>query len=292
MIWASIQLTWTIILLGSQIWQVCRQMTTLEVSNLGRYGFMGGRGGSSLREQAGALGRMTGEWATNNQIRAPERDIVAVGAGVGQSGADEEGLVTMNGDATGDSPTPVTASSAQARLGGQQHDHGHSHHNHNHRCGVVGHVCSGVLRYCTQGPMLQLLGLDRFTKGQAGRGLKMAADSGGNPFSMGVVAVSFMRPRFLRLKLIWRYCGRQNCEDFWTRGGALGVDYRALYEIPQDGQCLDLFREGVRSDTYVDESTGFQRRSTSAYRRLRMLIPGRNARGGDYELVSNNDSNV
>jgi hypothetical protein len=30
-------------------------MTTFEVSNLGRYGYMGGRGGSSLREQSGAI---------------------------------------------------------------------------------------------------------------------------------------------------------------------------------------------------------------------------------------------
>ncbi|KAH8822648.1 ankyrin [Flagelloscypha sp. PMI_526] len=44
---------WTIVLLASQAWQVARQMTTLEVSNLGRYGFMGGRGGSSLAGQMG-----------------------------------------------------------------------------------------------------------------------------------------------------------------------------------------------------------------------------------------------
>ncbi|KAJ3903464.1 hypothetical protein F5879DRAFT_803614, partial [Lentinula edodes] len=43
-LWAAIQLTWTTILLGAQFWQVSRQMTSLEVSNLGRYGFMGGRG--------------------------------------------------------------------------------------------------------------------------------------------------------------------------------------------------------------------------------------------------------
>ena len=49
--WATLQLLWTIILLASQLWQVARQMTTLEVSNLGRYGFMGGRGGASLSGQ-------------------------------------------------------------------------------------------------------------------------------------------------------------------------------------------------------------------------------------------------
>ncbi|KAI9507933.1 palmitoyltransferase AKR1 [Russula earlei] len=44
--WSSLQLVWTVVLLISQFLQISRQMTTLEVSNLGRYGFMGGRGGS------------------------------------------------------------------------------------------------------------------------------------------------------------------------------------------------------------------------------------------------------
>ncbi|THH12426.1 hypothetical protein EW146_g7710 [Bondarzewia mesenterica] len=52
-IWATLQLLWTIVLLASQFWQIARQMTTLEVSNLGRYGFMGGRGGASLASQMG-----------------------------------------------------------------------------------------------------------------------------------------------------------------------------------------------------------------------------------------------
>lgn len=41
--WASLQLTWTSILLVAQLWQIARQMTTLEVSNMGKHGFMGGR---------------------------------------------------------------------------------------------------------------------------------------------------------------------------------------------------------------------------------------------------------
>ncbi|KAI0791075.1 palmitoyltransferase AKR1 [Abortiporus biennis] len=52
-VWSTLQLSWTIVLLASQFWQVARQMTTLEVSNLGRYGFMGGRGGASLNGQMG-----------------------------------------------------------------------------------------------------------------------------------------------------------------------------------------------------------------------------------------------
>ena len=51
--WATLQLSWTVVLLASQLWQIARQMTTLEVSNLGRYGFMGGRGGQSLAGQMG-----------------------------------------------------------------------------------------------------------------------------------------------------------------------------------------------------------------------------------------------
>jgi len=42
-IWAGLQLTWTVVLLGVQVWQICKQVTTLEVSNLGRYGYMGGK---------------------------------------------------------------------------------------------------------------------------------------------------------------------------------------------------------------------------------------------------------
>ncbi|KAG0143309.1 hypothetical protein CROQUDRAFT_81209 [Cronartium quercuum f. sp. fusiforme G11] len=51
-VWSTIQLTWTIILLCSQLWQVSRQMTTFELSNSSRFGFMGGRGGTSLAGQA------------------------------------------------------------------------------------------------------------------------------------------------------------------------------------------------------------------------------------------------
>ncbi|KIK60359.1 hypothetical protein GYMLUDRAFT_43659 [Collybiopsis luxurians FD-317 M1] len=43
-LWSALQLTWTIILLGAQLWQISRQMTSFEVSNVGRFGFMGGRG--------------------------------------------------------------------------------------------------------------------------------------------------------------------------------------------------------------------------------------------------------
>lgn len=49
-IWSTLQLSWTLVLLGSQLWQVARQMTSLEVSNLGRYGYMGGRAVTNIQQ--------------------------------------------------------------------------------------------------------------------------------------------------------------------------------------------------------------------------------------------------
>ncbi|KAF8310232.1 DHHC palmitoyltransferase-domain-containing protein [Cantharellus anzutake] len=49
--WASLQLIWTVVLVAGQLFQIARQMTTYEVSNLGRYGYMGGRGSSLFMQQ-------------------------------------------------------------------------------------------------------------------------------------------------------------------------------------------------------------------------------------------------
>lgn len=32
----------------------------------------------------------------------------------------------------------------------------------------------------------------------------------------------------------------QNCEDFWTRGQALDIDYRELYSVPNEGKSSSL----------------------------------------------------
>ncbi|KAL0566952.1 palmitoyltransferase akr1 [Marasmius crinis-equi] len=47
--WATLQLSWTIVLFASQFWQIVKQMT-LKIVNLG---FMGGRGGLSMQGQMG-----------------------------------------------------------------------------------------------------------------------------------------------------------------------------------------------------------------------------------------------
>lgn len=51
-IWATLQLIWTIMLMASQLWLVSRQMTTFELSNVNRFGFMGGRAGTSMASQS------------------------------------------------------------------------------------------------------------------------------------------------------------------------------------------------------------------------------------------------
>ncbi|KAI6142423.1 palmitoyltransferase AKR1, partial [Pisolithus tinctorius] len=57
-LWSTLQLTWTLVLLLTQFWQVARQLTTPEVSNLGRYGSMGGCSG--LVAGSGATGIQMG----------------------------------------------------------------------------------------------------------------------------------------------------------------------------------------------------------------------------------------
>ncbi|TFK18935.1 zf-DHHC-domain-containing protein [Coprinopsis marcescibilis] len=82
-IWATLQLTWTSLLLGSQLWQVARQMTTLEVSNLGRYGFMGGRGGASL---TGQMGHRQNRF-TANQLPGVDSEDASLAGGEVSGGA-------------------------------------------------------------------------------------------------------------------------------------------------------------------------------------------------------------
>jgi hypothetical protein len=66
---------------------------------------------------------------------------------------------------------------------------------------------------------MNLLGLDRFTKGKAVDGLARASKAP-NPFDLGVVG---------------------NCKDFWTAGKELGVEYERLYDVPMEG-----FKEAKR----------------------------------------------
>lgn len=179
-LWAGLQLTWTIILLASQVWQVCRQMTTLEVSNLGRYGFMGGRGGASLRDQSGALAAM--------QSHAAASGSGGMGAGaLGEAALDpndlEDGVVAPP-------PLPPVGSAA-----GSLSSHGHAHGHAGHRHGPGG--CFAFL--------LQILGLDRFTRGKAAHGLRLA-NKDANPFDQGVISVHLPMSYLLAAALLTDAC--------------------------------------------------------------------------------------
>ncbi|KAL6303324.1 DHHC palmitoyltransferase-domain-containing protein [Sparassis latifolia] len=85
--WATLQLSWTLVLLVSQFWQVARQMTTFEVSNLGRYGFMGGRGGASLSSQMGHQHHRHAQGASDSES-------VGEGAAGGAHHAHSHGICT------------------------------------------------------------------------------------------------------------------------------------------------------------------------------------------------------
>ena len=185
--WSTLQLFWTIVLLASQFWQIARQMTTLEVSNLGRYGFMGGRGGASMHGQMGH--------------RHQQRQ-------------------------GGGSPDPDDGIPLESAASGHVHQH------------------AGVCAGCGSGFLMNLLGLDRFTKGKATTGLARAGKAT-NPFDLGLVG---------------------NCKDFWTAGKELGVEYDKLYDVPLEG-----FREAKRRREREDDEEDHSMTSRKGIRKSLLM---------------------
>lgn len=151
--WASLQLTWTSILLIGQLWQVMKQVTTFEVSNLSKFGFMGGRG-------HGAAGQ----------------------DGLVENVKQEQAMAEEEPSADGISQAPS-----------------HHHAKHPHKSSTAF--------------LLQLLGLDRFSRASERRAL-VRSSRNSNPFDQGVY---------------------RNCVDFWTSGKELGVEYGRLYDVPNEG---------------------------------------------------------
>lgn len=198
--WATLQLSWTLILLASQLWQVSRQMTTFEVSNLGRYGFMGGRAGS-----AGLLASQMGHAHHHGHSPAAEGE-------------------------------------------------GHAGHAHKHRhtmCGGSG------------GFIMQLTGLELFTKGRGADGLARAAKAA-NPFDLGILG---------------------NCKDFWTTGKELGVDYARAYDVPLEGfRAAKVKRE--REEEEEERTGGGAGDERRKKRGLFMGWIGRTTSRGSYEPLS------
>ncbi|GAA5844281.1 hypothetical protein JCM9279_001753 [Rhodotorula babjevae] len=155
--WAALQLTWTVILLGAQLYQVARQLTTLEQSNLGRYGYMGGKPGVSGAQQQGAVEK----WTAAKQARHAAQ-LGDAGAGDG----DDDPTSLAHAPATGASDDEGALSSARVPKG-------------------------------RMALLLRLLGLDRFLLSSPPRSSRArrsrtapgtAPGAGANPFDLGLRA--------------------------------------------------------------------------------------------------------
>lgn len=238
MLWATLQLTWTSVLLIAHSWQISRQMTTLEVSNLGRYGYMGGKAGSSMSSQTSFMEARAEALRTNSIVS-------------GQQGSDA-GLDDGN-----------DTSSAGGNTGSS---HGHKH-------GSLLGAISGTGNW-----LLSIVGLDLYTKGKAGEGLKKASRSQ-NPFDQGIVV---------------------NCQDFWTRGRALGVRYEQLYDVPSGGfkpvaeagqirfGLYDLDGATASGGVSSDAGEGHSRR-WSMWTSVKNSLPRMSNARGDYAPIERDD---
>ncbi|KAJ7092433.1 hypothetical protein B0H15DRAFT_174047 [Mycena belliarum] len=171
-------------------------MTTLEVSNLGRYGFMGGRGGASLNGQMG------------------HRHTHAHGA-------------TDSPEA--DAPAGTSAAAPPS------------------------------------GFLMNLLGLDRFTRGKAVDGLARAGRAS-NPFDLGAY---------------------RNCRDFWTNGRELGVEYERLYDVPLEGfEEARRRREREEDEDGMSVGTGGRKPRKGLFMGLGMGMGRAGSSRGGYEPIS------
>lgn len=191
--WAALQLSWTVILVIAQGWQVMRQMTTLEVSNLGRYGWMGGKGGQSYAGQTNFLAQHSAQLrnATPNlqAIQKQQNDQIDLNVSIDQE------------------PSSSSSSSAQSQSHPHPHQHSHS------KWGIIKR-----LFFASSSWLLSIVGLDLYTRGKAGQGLKRA-HTALNPFDHGIFS---------------------NCKDFWSKGQDLAIDYTTLYDLPREmeaGHC-------------------------------------------------------
>lgn len=130
-LWILLVDAWLVILLVMQLAQISRQLTTLEASNVGRYGFMGGCGDTNMSSQAGFIEQQT------------ER-LVAAG---------------------------MRREDVHKQL------HGCAHRKKKTLWGV----CTGV-----GASLLSIVGLDLYTRGKGGQGLKRSR-AAANPFDKGAV---------------------------------------------------------------------------------------------------------
>lgn len=159
-VWATIQITWTTIVLASQLYQMSKGITTYEVSNLGRYGHLGTRGLSASAQE--------GFMATHVHNHGQPGDVT---------------LETTTSSAS------ATAAAGQQPGSGHVHGpqcrHGHAH-NHSHN---PLKICLALVGKVVPNTLLAIVGLDLYTRGRGAEGMAKAAEKGGgnNPFDVGLV---------------------------------------------------------------------------------------------------------
>jgi hypothetical protein len=95
-IWATIQISWTAIVLATHLYQITRNITTYELSNLGRYGHMGSRGISAAAQE--------GFMAGHAHAAAPSADGMATGS---TSGGHVHGPACNHGQGHGHTHNPL-----------------------------------------------------------------------------------------------------------------------------------------------------------------------------------------
>lgn len=150
-IWATIQISWTVIVLASHLYQITRNITTYELSNLGRYGHMGPRGISAAAQE----GFM----------------------------AEHVHATSQNGDSASGSTTPGAGG---GHVHGPACNHGRGHtHTHNPL-----KICAGLVGRILPKTLLAIVGLDLYTRGGGAEGMVRATsekDKGTNPFDVGIM---------------------------------------------------------------------------------------------------------
>ncbi|KAH7882059.1 hypothetical protein F5I97DRAFT_396928 [Phlebopus sp. FC_14] len=200
---------------------------------------MGGRGG--LAAGGGGAGVQMGHRHHHHRS--------AAGGGGGGGGASADGGVGDRGDEESD-----------VDGGGHKPNHHHRHHGGFFAALTAPGTCCAFL--------LNLLGLDRFTRGRAAHGLALGSSSARsrNPFDLGMV---------------------RNCRDFWTMGKELGVEYGQVYDVPLEGFEEAKRRRAVERGEFEHdhESGGARSKSLLGKLVLRMgVMSSSSARG--YEPLS------
>jgi hypothetical protein len=148
-IWSTIQISWTSIVLSSHLYQISRNITTFEISNLGRYGHMGPRGLSAAAQEGFMAEHMHNNPQPSSQIGVT---------------------------------TPASSVSPSGHVHGPECRHGHSHNPLKLCAALVGKLLPNTLLAIVG---LDLYTRGRGAEGMA----RAAADKdkGTNPFDVGFI---------------------------------------------------------------------------------------------------------